>query len=65
MENTATESQGEDNSDNGKADTTLTDALTKLSLTTELDSALLDHLNILDKYMFHMECLSQLFRMVY
>ena len=65
MENTATESQGEDSSDNGKADTILTDALAKLSLTTELDSALLDHLNILDKYMFHMECLSQLFRMVF
>jgi hypothetical protein len=65
MENTATESQGEDGSDNAKADTILTDALAKLSLTTELDSALLDHLNILDKYMFHMECLSQLFRMVF
>ena len=65
MENTATESQGEDNSENGNADSTLTEALAKLSLTTELDSALLDHLNILDKYMFHMECLSQLFRMVF
>lgn len=65
MENTATESQGDDSSDNTKADTTLTDALAKLSLATELDSALLDHLNILDKYMFHMECLSQLFRMVF
>ena len=65
MGNTATESQGDDSADNGKANTTLTDALAKLSLTTELDSALLDHLNILDKYMFHMECLSQLFRMVF
>ena len=65
MENTATESQGDGSSDNTKADTTLTDALAKLSLATELDSALLDHLNILDKYMFHMECLSQLFRMVF
>jgi hypothetical protein len=65
MENTATESQGDDSSENTKADTILTDALAKLSLATELDSALLDHLNILDKYMFHMECLSQLFRMVF
>ena len=65
MENTGTESQGEDASESVKADAALADALTKLSLTTELDSALLDHLNILDKYMFHMECLSQLFRMVF
>ena len=42
----------------------LSDALASLSLTTELDSALLSHLNLLDKYMFHMECLSQYFRMV-
>jgi len=42
----------------------LYDALASLSLTTELDSALLSHLNLLDKYMFHMECLSQYFRMV-
>jgi hypothetical protein len=64
MEIAAAESKGEDSSENGNADATLADALAKLSLTTELDSALLDHLNILDKYMFHMECLSQLFRMV-
>jgi len=42
----------------------LSDALASLSLTTELDSALLSHLNLLDKYMFHMECLSQHFRLV-
>jgi hypothetical protein len=43
----------------------ISDALASLSLITELDSALLDHLNLLDKYMFHKECLSQLFRMVH
>jgi hypothetical protein len=42
----------------------LSDALAALSLSTELDSALVAHLNLLDKYMFHMECLSQLCRMV-
>jgi hypothetical protein len=47
-----------------KPDSSLTDALEKLSLTTELDSALLNHLSLLDEYMFHVECLSQLFRMV-
>src|SRR5579859_5787373 len=42
----------------------ISSALASLSLSTELDSALLSHLNLLDKYMFHVECLSQLFRMV-
>lgn len=64
MENNTTESQDEDLSDNRDVDKSISDALAQLSLTTELDSALLDHLNRLDKYMFHMECLSQLFRMV-
>jgi|HubBroStandDraft_6_1064221.scaffolds.fasta_scaffold2220795_1 hypothetical protein len=41
----------------------LSQTLASLSLTTELDSALLSHLSLLDKYMFHMECLSQHFRM--
>jgi len=45
------------------AEQELSETLASLSLTTELDSALLSHLNLLDKYMFHMECLSQLFRM--
>jgi hypothetical protein len=43
----------------------LSDTLASLSLTTELDSALLSHLNLLDEYMFHVECLSQLFRMAF
>jgi hypothetical protein len=47
-----------------KGETSLSDALEKLSLTTELDAALLKHLNLLDEYMFHVECLSQQFRMV-
>jgi hypothetical protein len=47
-----------------KPEPSLSDALEKLSLTTELDSALLNHLSLLDEYMFHVECLSQLFRMV-
>ena len=51
-------------SDSKNAEKDLSDALASLSLTTELDSALLDHLNLLDKYMFHVECLSQLFRLV-
>jgi hypothetical protein len=50
--------------DRDKPESSLTDALEKLSLTTELDSALLNHLSLLDEYMFHVECLSQLFRMV-
>jgi hypothetical protein len=50
--------------DPDKPDSSLTDALERLSLTTELDSALLNHLSLLDEYMFHVECLSQLFRMV-
>ena len=47
-----------------KEQLSLSDALDRLSLTTELDSALLNHLSLLDEYMFHVECLSQLFRMV-
>jgi hypothetical protein len=45
-------------------ESSLSDTLASLSLTAELDSVLLTHLNLLDKYMFHIECLSQLFRMV-
>ena len=45
-------------------DNSLSDTLAALSLTTELDSALLSHLNLMDSYMFHMECLFQQFRMV-
>ena len=44
---------------------TLADELASLSLSKDLDSALLDHLNILDKYMFHTECLTQCCRMVF
>lgn len=51
-------------SEDHNTENAISDALASLSLTTELDSALLDHLNLLDKYMFHKECLSQLFRMV-
>jgi len=47
-----------------KEQVSLSDALERLSMTTELDSALLNHLSLLDEYMFHVECLSQLFRMV-
>jgi len=47
-----------------EADNDLSDALAALSLTTELDSALISHLNLLDDYMFHVECLFQQFRMV-
>jgi hypothetical protein len=57
----------QDETSDGKKDSTeatLSDALASLSLTTEIDSALLSYLNLLDKYMFHMECLSQHFRMV-
>jgi hypothetical protein len=57
-----TDSHGPSEGKNAEKD--LSDALASLSLTTELDSALLDHLNLLDKYMFHVECLSQLFRLV-
>jgi len=60
-----TESKGDESSGDRKLDKSISDALAQLSLTTELDSALLDHLNRMDKYMFHMECLSQLFRMVF
>jgi hypothetical protein len=55
----------EDGVDNVKSETSLSDALSSLSLTTELDSALLNHLNLLDQYLFHMECVSQLLRMVH
>jgi|SRR5277367_1885535 len=58
-----TDSHGPSDSKNAEKD--LSDALASLSLTTELDSALLGHLNLLDKYMFHVECLSQLFRLVF
>ena len=50
--------------DDGQQDKALVNALASLSLTTKLDSALLAHLNLADKYMFHMECLSQRLRMV-
>ena len=46
------------------SENSLSEALASLSLTTELDSALLNHLNLMDQYLFHMECLSQLLRMV-
>jgi hypothetical protein len=61
MSETHQEQQPEDKA----SENAISDALASLSLTTELDSALLDHLNLLDKYMFHTECLSQLFRMVH
>jgi len=61
-EHRMTDSHGPSDGKNAEKD--LSDALASLSLTTELDSALLDHLNLLDKYMFHVECLSQLFRLV-
>lgn len=54
----------EDVPDQQQMEKSLSDALASLSLNAELDSALLAHLNLLDKYMFHTECLSQLFRMV-
>jgi len=54
----------EESSDSERREKDVSDALASLSLSTELDSALLDHLNLLDKYMFHVECLSQLFRLV-
>lgn len=65
MKSNTTESQDEEGSENREVDKSISEALAQLSLTTELDSALLDHLNRLDRYMFHMECLSQLFRMVF
>jgi hypothetical protein len=65
IDNKMNATENETKPDDSALETSLTDALASLSLTTELDSALLDHLNLLDKYMFHMECLSQLFRMVY
>jgi len=54
----------EESSDGERREKYVSDALASLSLSTELDSALLDHLNLLDKYMFHVECLTQLFRLV-
>src|SRR6202035_2861427 len=59
------DTENEAQTDGQVLDSSISDALASLSLTTELDSALLSHLNLLDKYMFHVECLSQLFRMVY
>ena len=56
--------ENEDTRDDKAVDNALSDALAALSLTTELDSALISHLNLLDDYMFHMECLFQYFRMV-
>ena len=64
METDTIESKVEEGSGDQELDKTISDALAQLSLTTERDSALLDHLNRMDKYMFHMECLSQQFRMV-